>query len=63
MNKGMDGNTLHTVMRRSAMQWWDSFTSATKTQICDTNTELLGSVRRWETLTGSEIEKLHAHYS
>lgn len=42
------------------MQWWNSLASLRKTQICDTNTELVGHVRRWETLTGSEIEMLYA---
>jgi len=58
----MKKETSHNVIRSNTMQWWNSLTSATKTQICDTNTELLGSVRRWETLTGSEIEKLCAYY-
>lgn len=44
--------------RQIAMKWWNSLASLRKTQICDTNTELIGSVRRHETLTGSEIEKL-----
>lgn len=44
--------------RCCAMRWWNNLSSLTKTQICDTHTELIGSVRRWETLTGSEIEKL-----
>lgn len=44
--------------RYCAMRWWNNLSSLTKTQICDTHTELIGSVRRWETLTGSEIEKL-----
>lgn len=41
------------------MQWWNSLSSLRKTQICDTNTELVGSVRRWETLTNKEIEMLY----
>lgn len=41
------------------MNWWNELSSLYKTQICDTNTELLGHpTRRWETLTGREIEKL-----
>lgn len=44
--------------RQEAMKWWNNLSSAYKTQICDTNTELVGSVRRWETLTGREIEML-----
>jgi len=45
------------------MYWWNNLASAAKTEICDTNTELIGGVRRWETLTGSEIEKLCAYYA
>jgi hypothetical protein len=41
-----------------AMDWWNNLSSLSKTQICDTNTNLIGSVRRWETLTGREIESL-----
>lgn len=44
--------------RQIAMKWWNSLASLRKTQICDTNIELIGSIRRHETLTGSEIEKL-----
>lgn len=39
--------------REAAMQWWNNLSSPQKTQLCDTNTELVG---RWETLTGREIE-------
>lgn len=46
-------------IREQAMEWWNNLSSLQKTQICDTHTEVLGSsVRRWETLTGSEIELL-----
>ena len=45
--------------RQEAMKWWNSMSSIQKTQLCDTNTELVGSVRRWETLTGREIELLY----
>jgi hypothetical protein len=44
--------------RQLAMSWWNNLASLQKTQKCDTNTELLGSIRRWETLTGREIEKI-----
>ena len=50
-------------VRHSALDWWNNLASLTKTQICDTNTELVGSVRRWETLTGREIEMLYRHYA
>jgi hypothetical protein len=45
--------------RTTAMAWWNDLASARKTQICDNNTELVGHVRRWETLTGREIEMLY----
>ena len=40
------------------LEWWDSLSSAQKTQICDTNTELLGGIRRWENLTVNQIMSL-----
>ena len=45
--------------RKEAMQWWNELSSLSKTRLCDTNTETLFSVRRWETLTGKEIEMLY----
>lgn len=45
--------------RTKAMQWWSGLSSLRKTQICETNKELVGSIRRWETLTGREIEMLY----
>ena len=44
--------------RVEALNWWNNLASLRKTQICDTNTELIGHVRKYETLTGFEIEKL-----
>ena len=44
--------------REQAMQWWNGLASLRKTQICHTNTEIVGAVRRWETLTGREIEQI-----
>jgi hypothetical protein len=44
--------------RQEGMKWWNNLSPACKTQICDTYTELVGSARRWETLTGREIEML-----
>ena len=44
------------------MYWWSTLSSAGKTRQCDINTELVGSVRRWETLTGREIEMLHSSW-
>ena len=48
--------------REQAIQWWNALGSASKTSLDDTNTELLikGITRRWETLTGREIERLWA---
>ena len=46
-------------MREQALTWWNNLSSLRKTQICDTNTELVGSIRRWETLTGREIEEIY----
>lgn len=48
--------------REQAIQWWESLGSASKTRLVDTNTELLikGIVRRWEKLTGREIERIWA---
>lgn len=39
-------------------EWWSGLSSLRKTQICDTNTEIVGKVRRYETLTGAEIQSL-----
>jgi hypothetical protein len=50
-------------IRELSMKWWNGLSALRKTQICDTNTKLVGSVRRWETLTGSEIEKIYKKYS
>lgn len=36
-------------MREEAMKWWNNLSSLTKTQLCDTNTEL----------TGREIEDIY----
>lgn len=45
-------------IRTLAMQWFNPLSSAEKTRLVDTNPELFGGVRRWETLTGSEIENI-----
>ena len=50
---------LFTYERETAMNWWNNLSSLGKTQICDTNTELVGNIRRWETLTGREIQMLY----
>ena len=43
-------------LRNKAMSWWNNLSSIEKTRLCDTNTELVGHVRRHETLTSREIE-------
>lgn len=40
------------------LKWWNNLASLRKTQICDTNTDLVGAVRRWETLNEDEIRNL-----
>ena len=52
-------------VRHSAMKWWDTLSSAGRTRMCDIHTELVGSLRRWETLTGREIQMLYEseHYA
>lgn len=45
--------------REEAIKWWEQLSPLRKTQICDTNTKFLGSVRRWETLSVLEIEMLY----
>ena len=41
------------------MAWWNNLSSLEKTRLCDTNTEIVGHIRRWETLTGREIEHIY----
>jgi len=36
--------------RQDAMKWWNNLSSSHKKQICDTNTELVGTPRKWEIL-------------
>lgn len=45
--------------RESAMLWWNNLSNLTKSYICDANSKYLGTYRRWETLTGREIEYLY----
>lgn len=47
--------------REEAMFWFYGLASLRKTQLCDTNTEIVGHARRWETLTGREIELIYEH--
>jgi len=44
--------------RQDAMKWWNNLSSGQKTRLCDVNVDLLGNTRRWETLTGREIQLL-----
>lgn len=52
-------NTDNKTTRELAIGWFNSKASLEKTRLCDTNTEIVGKVRRWETLTGREIEMLY----
>jgi hypothetical protein len=45
--------------RAIAMLWWNAMSSDNKTRWCDSNTDIVGSTRRWETLTGREIELIY----
>lgn len=45
--------------RSLAIEWFNSFSSLGKTALCDNHTEIIGEVRRWETLTGREIEHIY----
>jgi len=42
--------------REQSLEWFNSKSSLEKTRLTDTNTELVGNVRRYESLTGREIE-------
>jgi hypothetical protein len=44
--------------RKLAMVWWNNLSSLRKTQLTDLNKDSLFACRRWETLTGREIEKV-----
>ncbi len=44
--------------RETVLDWWETLSSAQKTHICDTNTELIGRVRRHESLTYRQVELL-----
>lgn len=44
--------------REKAIEWWNDHSKLQQTQLCDTNTEIVGNIRRRETLTGSEIEQI-----
>ena len=46
-------------LREKSLDWFNSKSSLEKTQICDTHTELIGSVRRWKSLTGREIQEIY----
>lgn len=42
-----------------AMDWWNKLSVDKKTSICNNHKELYCYPRHWQTLTGSEIEKLY----
>jgi len=45
--------------RELAIEWWNKHISLGKTKLCDTHTEIVGNIRRWETLTENEIEAIY----
>ena len=46
-------------VRHSAMKWWNTLSSAGRTRMCDIHTELVGNIRRWETLTEREVQIIY----
>lgn len=46
------------ILNQKAIEWWNGLASLRKTQLCDINTELVGSVR-WETLTNKEVQMIY----
>ena len=46
-------------VRHSAMKWWNTLSSAGRTRMCDIHTELVGNIRRLETLTGKEVQMIY----
>ena len=44
--------------RKKAMLWWNKLPITAKENICINNIEILGDSRKWEFLTGREIEIL-----
>lgn len=57
----LDKNQKPNSKRVDAMEWWNKMSSAEKQKICDLNTEVVGKCRRWETLTGREIESFYTN--
>jgi len=53
----MKQDTLTT--REKAIEWWNKHISLGKTKLCDTHAEIVGNIRRWETLTENEIEAIY----
>jgi hypothetical protein len=45
--------------RKEVMKWWNDLSSAQKTNIVDNYPQWFDVGRRWETLTGREIEGLY----
>lgn len=44
--------------RSQAIEWWNGLPSVRKMQVCDTYTDIIGFSRKYETLTGREIENI-----
>ncbi len=41
------------------IEWWGNLSSSGRTRMCDIHTEIVGDIRRWETLTDREIQMLY----
>lgn len=49
--------------RELAMAWWDNLSKNAKIEIANTQFSDENYLRRWETLTGREIEKVYSSIS
>ena len=50
---------MKTNTRALAIEWWDNLSALRQTQLCDTHTELIGGIRRRETLRVLEVEQIY----
>lgn len=48
----------NTRTRQIAIKWFNQKSSLEKTRLCDNNTDIIGHARRYESLTGREIENI-----
>ena len=44
--------------KQQAIEWWVALSPFKKLQICNTNVEIVGLERQYETLLGREVEEL-----